>query len=158
MMSSNIATSNSIVDNSWCLDLGVTHHFTPSYSILASTTLFTRLDQVIVESGKTISISHVGCIVLPSSSHSLLLNHTYNTLVISNNLISVSKLCRDNKAFVEFHLDYFLMKDQDTHNILLQGHNDHGFYRVYSPPSFPSHSMSLSNSKALVIQTKDTNI
>ena len=61
-----------------------------------------------------ISISHVRYVALPNSSHSLLLNHICHTPIISNNLISVSKLCRDNKAFVEFHPDYFLVKDQDT--------------------------------------------
>ena len=114
MMSSNITTSNFVVDNNWYLDLGATHHFTPDYSKLTSATPFTRSDQVAVGDGKKISISHVRYVALPNSSHSLLLNHICHTPIISNNLISVSKLCRDNKAFVEFHPDYFLVKDQDT--------------------------------------------
>ena len=113
-MSSNITTSNFVVDNNWYLDLGATHHFTPDYSKLTSATPFTRSDQVAVGDGKKISISHVRYVALPNSSHSLLLNHICHTPIISNNLISVSKLCRDNKAFVEFHPDYFLVKDQDT--------------------------------------------
>ncbi|KAL6334916.1 hypothetical protein AAG906_023721 [Vitis piasezkii] len=48
MMSSNITTSNFVVDNNWYLDLGATHHFTPDYSKLTSATPFTRSDQVAV--------------------------------------------------------------------------------------------------------------
>ena len=110
MMSSSIASANSMVDNSWYLDSRATHHFTPDYSKLTSSTTFIGPNQVIVGDGKKISISHVRYAALPSSSHSLLLSHIYHMPTISNNLISVSKLCR-NKAFVEFHYDYLFVKD-----------------------------------------------
>lgn len=39
----------------------------------------------------------------------------------TNNLISVGRFAKGNSVFFEFHLDYFVVKSQDTKDFLLQG-------------------------------------
>ena len=110
-----------------------------------------------VGNGKKISISHVGYATLPTSSpNPLFLNHVLHTPAISNNLLSVTKLCSDNRAFVEFFPTYFLAKDQVTKKVLLQGQLEHGLYKVHSPTSIPKSTFS--NSQVFIASIKDPNL
>lgn len=70
---------------------------------------FQGTDQVMVGNGKKFSISHVGNALLPFFGSPLTLKHILHTPTLSNNLLSITKLCFDNKAFVEFYPDYFLV-------------------------------------------------
>ena len=48
----------------------------------------------------------------------------------NKNLVSVHKLARDNNAFLEFHLNFFLIKDQATKAILHKGRCRGGLYPI----------------------------
>ena len=85
---------------------------------------------------KQLCISHLGTAKLPSSYSPLVLHQVYHTPKISNNLISVTKLCSDNKVFVEFYVTHFLIKDQVSKRVLFQGQLDKGLYKVQSSCSF----------------------
>ena len=69
--------------------------------------------------GKKLPISHMGNSTLHTPFFSLLLKNILYTSALSNNLLSVTKLCSDNRAFVEFHSNFFLVKDQVTKRVLL---------------------------------------
>ena len=102
------------------MDSSTTHHFTPDYNVLEGATPFGGQEQVTVGNGKSLTISHIGHAKLPAMhSSSLTLKHILHTPAISHNLLSVVKLCRDNKAFVEFHPNSFFVKDQATRKVLL---------------------------------------
>ena len=76
-----------------------------------------------------IPISHSGNSLLSfSSSSPLKLNDILYAPTLSNNLLSVSRLYADNTAFVEFYLDFFLVKDQVSKKVLLQGQLVNGLY------------------------------
>jgi hypothetical protein len=63
--------------------------------------------------------------------------HLKNDLYVpqaTKNLISVHKLASDNSAFLEFHPNFFLIKDQATKNIILRGRCHNGLYPL---PSYP---------------------
>lgn len=47
---------------------------------------------------------------------------------MAKNLISVSKLARDNDIFVEFHDNFCLVKAKDTSKVLLKGVLNEGLY------------------------------
>ncbi|KAL5803075.1 hypothetical protein ACOSQ4_031380 [Xanthoceras sorbifolium] len=49
---------------------------------------------------------------------------------ITKNLLSISKLTKDNNAFAEFHDNGCMVKDKRTRRILLQGPLRHGIYQL----------------------------
>ena len=70
------------------------------------------------------SISHVGhskIISSNSSSTPLNLHDLLYVPSITKNLISVSKLARDNNVFFEFHPYHCFVKSQVTKEVLLRG-------------------------------------
>ena len=109
------------------MDYGATLHLTPDLSSMSSPIPFQWNENVMVGNGKTINISHIGNISIPTHSKFLKLRHVLHTLEISKQLIGVTKLCFDNNAYVQqFHPTFFLVKDQCSKKVLLQGHLDHG--------------------------------
>ncbi|KAG6497849.1 hypothetical protein ZIOFF_045755 [Zingiber officinale] len=128
------------------MDSRATHHFTPDINMLDSATPFTSVECVTVGDGKNIVISHIGNSTLPAYSNSIKLSNIFHTPAMSKNLISVSRLCLDNKAYVEFHSTFFLVKDQVTHKVLLRGILDRGLYRVCPPTSSSASSSTLPSS------------
>ena len=101
------------------MDSGATHHFTPDITMIQYPSAYQGNEQVIVGNGKKLSISHVGHAYLPSKHKSLLLKNVLHTPYLTTNLLSVQKLCKDNDAYVEFHSDYFFVKNQGSKEILL---------------------------------------
>ena len=108
-----------VPDSNRYMDLSVTHHFTPDINMLDTMTPFSGSDQVIVGNGKQLCMSYLGTAKLASSYSPFVLHQVYHTPKISNNLISVTKLCYDNKVFVEFYATRFLVKDQVSKRVLL---------------------------------------
>lgn len=82
----------------WFLDSSATHHFTPDSSNLDNSMSFLGEELVMMRNGNTISISNISSIVLKSPFKDTKLNHIFHMLAISKQLLSVSKLCHDNKA------------------------------------------------------------
>lgn len=76
-------------------------------------------------------ISHIDTIV-PTYSRNLHLNTVLYVPQAAKNLISVHHLARDNYAFLEFHSDYFLIKDQAIKNTILRGRCHKGCYPLPS--------------------------
>ena len=60
-----------------------------------------------------------------------------HVLQIYANLVSVSRFCTDNNVFFEFHSNHFVVKDQASKQILLQGHLKDGLYTVPTQSSSP---------------------
>ena len=55
---------------------------------------------------------------------------------LATNLVSVFQFCIDNNTFVEFHPQFFLVKEQVTKKVLLKGYLERGLYKF--PTSFSS--------------------
>ena len=133
-------------DNSWYMDSGATHHFTPEFGHMTDAMQYSSGDHALVGNDKQIGISHIGHALLHSSVKPIHLNHVLHTPEISKQLISVTRLCADNKAFVEFYPTFFLVKDQQTKQLLLQGHLERGLYKLAQPTTLTSSSVSSSPS------------
>ena len=82
---------------------------------------YSGLDQVTVGNGH-IPIFHIGNMFLSYSSQQFKLQNVLHVSQISTNLVSVSRFCTDNNVFFEFHSNHFVVKDQVSKQILLQGH------------------------------------
>lgn len=57
---------------------------------------------------------------------------------ITKNLLSISKITKDDHVIVEFSADKCIIKDKHTQAILLQGHIKDRFYQL----SIPTHAVS----------------
>lgn len=57
-------------------------------------------------------------------------NTLLHTPFASSNLLSVYRLCVDNKVLIEFYSDMFYVRDFITKKVLLQGNIDNGLYKV----------------------------
>jgi hypothetical protein len=79
-------------------------------------------NHVVVGNGARLKISHIGDITLYSPYGKLNLNDVLVVLDIKKNLISVTKLTKDNSCLFEFHSYGFKIKDQTTGAILAAGH------------------------------------
>jgi len=68
------------------------------------------------------NISHIGHATIHTpSNHDIHLRNILHVPEAQKNLISVHRLATDNNAFLEFHPNYFLVKDQDTKKVILEG-------------------------------------
>ena len=91
---------------------------------------------MIVGNGKQIPMFNDGTKFFSSTLkifHLKVFHVPYHTV----NLISVFKFYADNDAFFEFHPKFFLVKDQVTKKVLLQGHLKNGLYEFSPPPVSP---------------------
>ena len=109
---SSTTSELTVGDAQWYMDSGATYHFTPNYNLLDDAMPYTGSEQVTVGDGKQLSISHVGHAKLNTITHStpLVLKDILHTPFLSHNLLSVAKLCGDNRAYIEFHANSFLVK------------------------------------------------
>ena len=80
--------------------------------------------------------------IFPTGSHRLNLN--MSDLFPSS--LSVHKLTIDNPVFVQFHSSFFLVNDNRTKEMLLQGTNQNGLYIREDPPHIAWSSSLLSAS------------
>ncbi|KAI4312338.1 hypothetical protein MLD38_037155 [Melastoma candidum] len=106
---------------------------------------------IMIGNGTQMRIANIGNTSLFSTSTplSLHLKHVLHLPSLSQRLISISQLCRDNNVFVEFHSDMFSVKDKRTAKSLLQGPALNGLYQFPTPlpnsvhflPSFSNISL-----------------
>ena len=134
--SASIATPDSVAGAAWYPDSGASSHVTLEFQNLMHSSPCHGADQLRVGNGQGLNISHIGHsnIILPhSSSRSLRLQDLLYVLSITKNLVSVSKLARDNCVFFEFHLFHCFVKSQDTNEVLLHSVlGKDGLYRFNS--------------------------
>ncbi|GKV41609.1 hypothetical protein SLEP1_g49115 [Rubroshorea leprosula] len=144
----NFASSPNIASEDWLLDSGATHHVTTDLANLALHSEYLGPDELQIGDGIGLKITHVGDTTLPTSSTSFPLRNVLCVPSASKNLISVSQLCKHTNAIVEFHPDYFLVKDRSTGATMLRGPNIHGVYKLLSktkPVALVGECVSLAN-------------
>jgi hypothetical protein len=121
--------SNSyMVDSNWYVDTGATDHIMNDLEKLTIKERYGGSDQVQVANGAGLSIAHVGNSSIASANRSLLLKNILHVPNIDRHLLSVHELTSDNNAYLEFHPNYFLVKDRATKTTLLRGSCEDGLY------------------------------
>lgn len=68
-----------------------------------------------VGNSKHISISHIGFVSFNNYVKPVSLRHVLHTLDLSKLLINISRLRKDNQAYVEVYALFFLGKDLKLH-------------------------------------------
>ncbi|WZZ66822.1 hypothetical protein YC2023_078192 [Brassica napus] len=122
----------------WVLDSGATHHITSDLNNLSLHQPYTGGEEVLIGDGSGLQITHTGSVSLPTNLKPLSLKNILLVPNIHKNLLSVYKLCNNNKVSVEFFPSHFQVKDLNLGARLLQGRTNKELYEwpaVQSPPS-----------------------
>ena len=137
-----IITSNSPPDPAWYMDSGATDHVASDPNQLTISRNYDGNDQLQVGNGESLNISHVGFALLPSSlkSKCVYLKNVLCVPRITKNLLSISKLTKDNNVVVEFDCDYCTVKDKGSRTVLLQGGLKAGLYQLQIPSNLSPHT------------------
>lgn len=102
----------------WYMDSGATDHMSTSSAAVSHPTSYTGSSKVSFGNGNTLPISHIG---YSSITNDVRLNDVLVVPKLTKNLLSISKLTRDNDVDVLFSHPLFYVQDRSTKRILAQG-------------------------------------
>lgn len=129
------ATSSHTADTNWYTDTGATDHITGELDKLSFREKYNGGDQVHTADGTGMDINHIGKATIHTQTCNLSLDHILHVPQATKNLVSVHRLTADNNVFLEFHPNFFLIKDRDTKSTLLKGRCHKGLYPLPSVTS-----------------------
>jgi hypothetical protein len=113
----NVASNNS----TWLLNSGASHNVTANLNHLSLHAPYTGSDDVMIEDGTGLSITHTGLTSLLTNNSTFKLNDVLCVPDIKTNLISIYQFCVTNNVSVEFLPTCFQVKDLHTGATLVQG-------------------------------------
>ena len=118
------------------MDTGATDHITGELEMLTIHDKYNGKDQIHTASGAGMDISHIGHTNVHAPSRDLHLNNVLHVPKATKNFVSVYHLAADNHAYLQFHPNFFLIKDQATKSTLLRGRCHNGLHTLpLTPPS-----------------------
>lgn len=106
-----VTSASASPSSDWYLDSASTHHLTNDLSNLNFYQPYQGNDQVMVGNGIAMPIHNSSKGLLPTPTHSFHLNHVYHVPTLTNNLISIQKLTKDNNCTVTFDDSSFFVQD-----------------------------------------------
>ncbi|PKU78594.1 Retrovirus-related Pol polyprotein from transposon TNT 1-94 [Dendrobium catenatum] len=136
----------------WILDSGASSHLTPDLSNLQQGTSYQGSDTISTANGASLPIQHSGqgLLPIPDSARKLHLRNLLHVPNLTHNLISISKLTKDNKVSISFDEHGFVIKDGQDHRPLLLGQLHNGLYRLQNvSPDRPSAHLARQTSTLL---------
>ncbi|CAL2258852.1 unnamed protein product [Prunus armeniaca] len=119
----------------WVADTGTTTHMTSDLSQLGLAIPFSGNETITTAGGSSLSISSVGSSFLNTPQCSLQLLKVLHVPKISQHLLSVHWLCKDNNCRFTCDAFGFWIQDKLTGSVLLKGRCRAGLYSI---PLFPS--------------------
>jgi hypothetical protein len=124
----NSAIGSYGIDTNWYTDTGATDHVISNLEQLTMHDKYNGTEQIRTASGAGMNISHIGHAILRTPSLNLHFNNVLHVPKAKKNLVSVHRFTTDNQAPLEFHPKFFLVKDQATRKILMEGACKGGLY------------------------------
>ncbi|KAL5756412.1 hypothetical protein ACOSQ2_021158 [Xanthoceras sorbifolium] len=125
------ATPDSVNDQAWYVDSGATNHAAAYLNNLSIKNEYRGKDKLIVGNGNHLYIFNIGSTTIKSHTapmQQLHLNNILHVSSITENLLNISKLTRDNNVYVEFHDNGCVIKGKRTRRPILQGPLSNGLY------------------------------
>ena len=116
------------VDSNWYTDTGASDHVTGEMDKMVIRDRYHGGDQVHTANGSGMDIEHIGHVICHAPGRKIHLKNVLHVPSAAKNLVSVHKLAADNNAYLEFHPNFFLIKDRITKKILLEGTCRGGLY------------------------------
>jgi hypothetical protein len=95
----------------WYTDTGATDHITSNLEKLSIHDKYHGGDKIRTASGSGMNTDHIGHATICTPSRDLHLKNILHVPKAKKNLVSVHHLAADNHAFLEFHPNFFLVKD-----------------------------------------------
>ncbi|XP_004309618.1 PREDICTED: uncharacterized protein LOC101306292 [Fragaria vesca subsp. vesca] len=93
------ASSSGVSPNEvWIRDTGATHHMTSDLRNLAIAHPYDSSNSITIGNGEGLSIKHIGSTEI--TPHTFQLNNVLHVPSLAVNLLSLNKLCKDNKCFI----------------------------------------------------------
>jgi histone deacetylase 1/2 len=126
------------VDNNWYTDTGATDHITGQLEKLAVREKYNGPDQIHTANGACMNIRHIGQSTIHTPDKILDPRNILHVPSTKKNLVSVHRLASDNNVYLEFHPEFFLIKDRDMRSTLLRGPCRRGMYPLPSTPASSS--------------------
>jgi hypothetical protein len=127
-----VTQSNALCEeDDWLADSGANNHITANLENLSIQQPYNGGEAVTVGNGGGLSITHIGSTSFNTPKSTLHLKKILCCPNASANLLSIQKFCKDNNCFFKLTDTYFLVKDNLTGEILLQGPSEGGLYPVH---------------------------
>jgi len=101
----------------WFPNTGATQHVTPDLATLAASEPYLGNDNLHIDDGKGLPISHIGHTKIYTPQRSVTLSNILHVLHITKCLLFVQKLYLDNNVYFEFHPFVFYVKDLNTNEV-----------------------------------------
>jgi hypothetical protein len=127
--------SSTSTEQFWVADTGATTHMTSAIAQLNLATPFSGSDTIATADGSGLSISNVGSSILDVPQCSFKLPQVLHVPKLSQHLLSVHRLCKDNNCRFICDAFGFCIQDKLTGRVLLQGLSRDGLYPI--PLSIP---------------------
>jgi hypothetical protein len=124
----NSAAHGYAADGAWYTDTGATDHITNELDKLVLHDKYHGNDQIRTANRACMNINHIGTAIVSTPNCNLQLHNVLHVPTSKKNLVSVNRLAADNHAFLEFHPDFFFIKDQATKKTLFEGKCRGGLY------------------------------
>ncbi|PKU71322.1 Retrovirus-related Pol polyprotein from transposon TNT 1-94 [Dendrobium catenatum] len=132
----------------WVLDSGASTHLTPDANNLFYPTAYTGSDSVSTANGTSLPIQNSGQGLLPLPDHArkLFLHNLLHVPALTHNLLSVSKLTKDNSISISFDANGFVIKDLQDRRPLLHGRLLNGLYQIQHHRAATHSALTATNS------------
>ncbi|KAK3028727.1 hypothetical protein RJ639_038618 [Escallonia herrerae] len=125
--------SNVMPPPNWFPDIAANYHLTPDVNALNVVNEYTCNDQLHVGNGQELQITHTSNASIHSNSCKLDSRNVLFVPKIVKNLISVQRFTTDNSCFFKFWPNHFVIKDQRTKKVLMEGPSKAGIYSLRQP-------------------------
>ena len=124
-----LTTPQSAFDLNWYPDYGATHHLTADLANLnVRVDEYHGSDQIRIGNGLGLNVKHIGSTKLSTATSSFHLHDVLHVPHITKILIFVHKFTNDTNTSIEFHPNYFIVKDRTMEKVLLRGLSKDGLY------------------------------
>lgn len=114
----------------WVLDNDATSHMTKILTILGNPFAYNGDESVLVGNGHSLTIANTYDSRIVTSNISFSLKDVLYALNLSTNFISIQDFCSNNNVLIEFHSNYFYMKDMHTKKIFHQRQLDKNLFKL----------------------------
>ncbi|KAF5470482.1 hypothetical protein F2P56_010995 [Juglans regia] len=117
-----------LTDSEWYTDTGATLHMTNGVATLDNSVPYIGNQRVYIGNGTSMPISRIGSISSIVASHPLPLSDVRLVPSLTKNLLSISKLTRENNCSVTFSSFGFTIHDLATRTVMGVGQCEKGLY------------------------------
>jgi histone deacetylase 1/2 len=129
------ASNSSRSSQVWLTDSGATNHMTADLNNLTLASPYPTADTIYTANGEGLTVSHVGQSIINSSMSSFKLDSVLLVPQLTQNLLSVHRLCLDNNCWLIFYAYCFWIQDKAARRILYRGLCSNGMYPIHASSS-----------------------